>query len=355
MGKVIFIPGRFNPPHKGHISVFEWLLSISDRLVIGIGSCYEVGTARHPLLAIFREKMILASLAQKGLDISRIAILHLPDFNDWDEWWKFIAALCREKGVTHFATGNEKDILGVMQEKGITAPFALINPEKELPQRYQFTYHATDMREAIARGDYNLFKKIAAPGTSDLMGNVGGFPGIRMAMEADACLPKFNPGRQAVDLIVLSGNGEKYVLCGKRKKNKEDFPGKLALPGGAIDLTESPMDAAVRELYEEAGLEVKIVGRHYEPAHVLVQGNIISEMRFLKLFSSADPKRCGNQGGSSQAFLINLDKQPDYFRDLKSESDLEEVAFRPVEQALKEGLAYQQNEMVKMALKFAQF
>lgn len=354
MGKTkAFMIGRFTPPHKGHVNVFEWLLSRFDELIIGLGSCYKVGMARHPFLAIFREKMILQSLADRGVDVSRVTCLHIPDYDDWDVWWKNIVFLSKEKGISHFVTGNEKDILGVMEEKGIKPPFEIINPERELPAKHQFPFHATDLREAIKKGDYGLCKTIAATGTLALMGNVGGFAGIRRAMDEDKQLPRFNPGRQTVDLIVLCGNGEKHVLCGKRKKNKTDFPGSLALPGGAIDKTESPMDAAIRELHEETGLEVRLVGRHFEPAHVLVR-DVISEMKFLKLFSSADPNLCGTQGGSSQVFMIDLEKHHDHFQNLKSESDLEEVAFRPVKEALREGLAFQQGAMLELALRFSQ-
>jgi len=55
----VLVPGRFSPPHRGHILMFSYLLEIFDEVIIGIGSCYEVGTARYPLLAHFREKMIL--------------------------------------------------------------------------------------------------------------------------------------------------------------------------------------------------------------------------------------------------------------------------------------------------------
>ena len=54
-----YMPGRFSPPTRGHIQTMLWLLERFDRLVLGIGSCYEVGTVRHPLLASIREKMVL--------------------------------------------------------------------------------------------------------------------------------------------------------------------------------------------------------------------------------------------------------------------------------------------------------
>lgn len=163
------------------------------------------------------------------------------------------------------------------------------------------------------------------------------------------------PGRQTVDIVVRcksqNGNGN-MILCGRRKLSKKDFPGWLAIPGGAIEDYESPMDAAVRELQEETGLDVNIVARHLEPAHVLVNGHIAT-MRFVKLFSSSDPVLCGTLGGSSQVFCIDLDATADVFAEtLRSESDLEDVRFRYVSDALAEGLAYQQSDMVRFSRRF---
>jgi cytidyltransferase-like protein len=349
MKKVAFMPGRFSPPHKGHIMAFLWLLREFDELIIGIGSCYEVGRPRHPLLAIFREKMITWSLQQANADLSRVTFTHLQDFRDWDMWWKHINAIPGIERVTHFVTGNETDILEVMRKNDVKPNFKLFNPLKEMPEECLCGFSATDLREAINRGDYEMFKQLAAYGTVALMGNVGGFTGIRSAMRYTA--PKIVPGRQAIDLIVTCGLGRRqYVLTGYRSEAKENFPGWLAIPGGAINTYESPMDAAVREMREETGLIVRIVNRYLEPAHVMVD-NVISEMRFVGLFGTTDVKWSGTQGGSSQVFHVKLDTEPEKLNKyLKSESDLDEVAFRPVPQVLRTGLAYQQSMMLKQAL-----
>jgi nicotinamide mononucleotide adenylyltransferase len=109
-----------------------WLLQHFDRLVVGVGSCYEVGTVRHPLLASLREKMVLASLHAAGVSLRRVRVVHLTDFpGDWDAWWRHTTSIPGIEDVTHFVTGNEADILAVLREKGLALPFALIDPEKE--------------------------------------------------------------------------------------------------------------------------------------------------------------------------------------------------------------------------------
>lgn len=124
----VYTTGRYTPLQWGHVNYFKWLLSMYDRLVIGIGSCYEVGFPRHPLLAFLREKMIAYSLMEQGVDAFRVSFVHLQDFNDWNEWWDHITSIPQISEISHFVTGNEEDILGEIKKKGIDLPFKLINP-----------------------------------------------------------------------------------------------------------------------------------------------------------------------------------------------------------------------------------
>lgn len=358
--RIAYAIGRYSPPHKGHINTFLWLLTLYDELIIGIGSCYEVGWERHPLLAFFREKMIHWSLAVAGVDMSRVTFVHLQDFeNDWDGQWKHITSIRRIDDVKALVTGNVEQIISEIEVRGIKPGFKIINPETEMPEKYEIRYHATDLRNAIRESDYGFFYKLAACGTINLMGQVGGFAGMRKALDNNG--DKFVPGRQAVD-IVLTCNDEndcnkKMILSGLRQKAKKNFPGYLALPGGAIDEYENAMDAAVRELVEETGIRVEIVNRYLEPAHVIVHGKqpIIATLNFVKLFSADDQKLAGDQGGSSQLFCIHLDCTKENFVDIiQTNSDLEKIIFRSVKYLMSKPMAYEQKDMLKEALKFIQ-
>ncbi len=344
-----YMPGRFSPPTRGHIQTMLWLLQRFDRLVIGVGSCYEVGTARHPLLASIREKMVLSSLREAGVALRRVRIVHLADFpGDWDGWWQHVTSIPGIEHVTHFVTGNEDDILAVMREKGLTLPFALINPEKEDLGAFRFVYHATDLRRAIVDGDYERFRLIAAEGTINLMGLVGGFAGIRRAMQ-DAGI-RFVPGRQAADAVVTCEHqGQRWLLTGRRQRG--DFTGALAIPGGGIDPYESPLDAALRELREETGLQFEDMNRTVEPAHLRLGGTLLCEARTLGILSTDDPRIGGTRGGSAQPFHIALDCSPTVVAPLleADRSDLGAVAFRTEQEVAETGLAFQQMLSVQAA------
>ncbi|MFC1638244.1 adenylyltransferase/cytidyltransferase family protein [Patescibacteria group bacterium] len=349
--KVAYVIGRFSPTHKGHIRFICWLLTIFDEVIIGLGSCYEVGRSRHPLLAFQREKIILLSLRAKGIDESRVRFVHLQDFKNqedgWMAWWRHITSIPGIEDVTHFVTGNEDEILKEVRRRGLDTGLKFVNPEKDMPKEFAFPYHATDLRNAILNNDLRLYEEIAAFGTKALLG----VDDVLASLNGNA--RTFVPGRQAVDLIHLNqyGNGELDVVCGYRKKEKEDFPGCVALPGGGIDVYENPVDATLRENKKETGIGIQILDRAYEPTHVMVEG-VFAKMHFAGLFGEDGDDRGGSKGGSSQVFYIKTQMDPMILRRvMKSESDLEKVDLRPIRWTLGEGLAFTQNNMVIAALK----
>ena len=58
---------------------------------------------------------------------------------------------------------------------------------------------------------------------------------------------------------------EGRVLIGRRAR--PPMAGRFSLPGGVVEVGETLVEAAARELYEEVGVECEIVGfnRHIEP------------------------------------------------------------------------------------------
>ena len=351
MKTALFI-GRFAPAHKGHIEAIMKMLNSYDKLVIGLGSCYESGTKRHPFLAIFREKMLLLSIQEQGGDLSKVKIAHIPDSETFDEWIDDVLDVCEQNNVTHFITGNKEDILDVLKDRNMNLPFEFVNPE----ETSSVPYHATDLRNAIAKGDYHLFSHIASYGTQMLLGSINGFNGLRYALEDSG--RSFHKGRQTVDVVftlqdMVTTKANKsylknFVLCGYRDQNKIDFPNYLGLVGDEIKKFESPVDACVRALREKTGIKAQIKSNLTEPAVVSIETDrdkILSELRFLNLYNSH--QLAGKQGGSSQAFQINLNCKPNVFDSVLENSQFK---FRPVCEVLEEGLAYEQTNMLKDAI-----
>ena len=75
-----------------------------------------------------------------------------------------------------------------------------------------------------------------------------------------------NASKEAAVLIgMVERGGEAHMILTKRTENLVNHSGQIAFPGGKIDATDkSPEDAALREAWEEIGLdtgEVDILGR----------------------------------------------------------------------------------------------
>ncbi len=65
--------------------------------------------------------------------------------------------------------------------------------------------------------------------------------------------------------MLIINDGKLLVI--KRSNDLKDFPGWLMLPGGKQEVDETPLRAAVRETYEETGIqaidpELRIVATH---------------------------------------------------------------------------------------------
>jgi 8-oxo-dGTP pyrophosphatase MutT (NUDIX family) len=82
----------------------------------------------------------------------------------------------------------------------------------------------------------------------------------------DPDAPQVNSMVPSVNVVVANDAGD--VLMIRRTDN-----GNWAVPGGAIDLGESVVEAGVRETREETGIECRItglVGIYTDPRHVIL-------------------------------------------------------------------------------------
>jgi ADP-ribose pyrophosphatase YjhB (NUDIX family) len=88
----------------------------------------------------------------------------------------------------------------------------------------------------------------------------------RIEFYDDPAAPAANSIVPSVNVVVTNGDGE--VLLIRRTDNQN-----WAVPGGAIDLGESMVQAAVRETKEESGIDCSItglVGIYTDPKHVIL-------------------------------------------------------------------------------------
>jgi ADP-ribose pyrophosphatase YjhB (NUDIX family) len=82
----------------------------------------------------------------------------------------------------------------------------------------------------------------------------------------DPAAPKANSLVPSVNVVVVNDAGDVLMI---RRSDNDNW----AVPGGAIDLGESMVQAAVRETREETGIECEItglIGIYTDPKHVIL-------------------------------------------------------------------------------------
>ena len=82
----------------------------------------------------------------------------------------------------------------------------------------------------------------------------------------DPAAPKVNSLVPSVNIVVVNDAGDVLMI---RRSDNDNW----AVPGGAIDLGESMVQAAIRETREETGIECEItglVGIYTDPKHLIL-------------------------------------------------------------------------------------
>jgi 8-oxo-dGTP pyrophosphatase MutT (NUDIX family) len=96
----------------------------------------------------------------------------------------------------------------------------------------------------------------------------------------DPAAPKANSLVPSVNVVVVNEAGDVLMI---RRSDNDNW----AVPGGAIDLGESIVQAAVRETGEETGIECEItglIGIYTDPKHVILytsNGEVRQEFSIL--------------------------------------------------------------------------
>lgn len=76
--------GRFQPFHKGHLSVIREALRSCDELIVVLGSAEESHTEKNPFTAGERFQMILSALSES--ERSRVLVIPIRDVNRYSVW-----------------------------------------------------------------------------------------------------------------------------------------------------------------------------------------------------------------------------------------------------------------------------
>lgn len=92
MKRILFI-GRFQPFHKGHLSIIERTIPRCDEFIIGIGSAENAHEDINPFTCSERFEMIEQVLKAENIDMKKIHIVPIRDIGDDKKWVKHVQNL----------------------------------------------------------------------------------------------------------------------------------------------------------------------------------------------------------------------------------------------------------------------
>lgn len=129
--------GRFQPLHYGHLYLMKMALSVSDQIIIGIGSA-NVKDHDNPFSLHQRHSMLVNSLGRETLSHKVRNIVYLNDYEDDSRWIQETLAIT---GSVDMVVGNNEWVNGIFRDAGLMA--------LEIPLLSRGIYQGQTIREEL--------------------------------------------------------------------------------------------------------------------------------------------------------------------------------------------------------------
>ncbi|MFH1546625.1 MAG: nicotinamide-nucleotide adenylyltransferase [Patescibacteria group bacterium] len=138
--RVAFI-GRFQPFHRGHLSVIEDLLPKFDQILVVIGSSDKFRTPENPFTVGERHAMVKATLDSLGVKPDKFKVVPLPDVDDDEKWPRYVIKTC-----------PEFEAVAITDNSRVEGLFRKFAKKKIIKTKKKYAISATKVREEIVRG-----------------------------------------------------------------------------------------------------------------------------------------------------------------------------------------------------------
>jgi bifunctional NMN adenylyltransferase/nudix hydrolase len=267
----VFI-GRFQPVHAGHLKIIRLALKQSKILIIVVGSHKRSPSIRQPWSSSQRIQMIKMCLKKE--ELKRIYFLPIRDRLYSEFVWnqniiQEVHNLIQKKLFTNKLNNSQFEIALIGHNKDSTSYYLKNFPHWNFIETGNFSnINSTDFRKNYFTKQKPSYKYIPLKIREKL-------EKFRNTKIYSILKQEFNFVERAkeksknsmffiANSLILCGN---YILLIQRK----NFPGKnlYALPGGHVENGEKPLNAGIRELYEETNIQIeeKILLKNFKSEH----------------------------------------------------------------------------------------
>lgn len=116
----LVFPGRFQPPHRGHLEAIKYALELADEVVVIIGSAQESFTVKNPLTAGERLRLLRTLLERElGPDYCRrVYLVPVMDIEMNKVWVQYLRMLLGD--IDGVVSGNPL-VLELFEDIGLAA------------------------------------------------------------------------------------------------------------------------------------------------------------------------------------------------------------------------------------------
>ncbi len=254
--------GRFEPPHTAHLLVMQEALTQVHKLIVVIGSSRSARNTKNPFTAGERQHIITQMLADAGIKPSRLLFLQVRDYFYNESLW-----LSEVQRLVTAHTHGSSDIALIGHLKDDSSYYLRSFPAWEfLPTHVESPLSATDVRKAYFENDLDRVRSMVPPAIHAFLDEFARTPDFATLQDEYRYLAAYRESWQGspypvvfvtTDAVVIRSG---HVLLVRRAE--QPGLGRLAMPGGFLNVKQTLLQSCIREVVEETGLQVPELGSY---------------------------------------------------------------------------------------------
>jgi bifunctional NMN adenylyltransferase/nudix hydrolase len=248
--------GRFEPPHAAHLDVMVEALGQVQKLIVVIGSARAARNIKNPFTADERQQLILDLLTEAGIKASRVLFVHVRDYFYNESLWLSEV----QRGVTAHTHGSS-DVALIGHLKDESSYYLRSFPAWEfLPTHVVSPLSATEVRRAYFEGELERVRQIVPPAVWTFLDRFARTPDFAALKDEYGYVQDYRAAWAGspypavfvtTDAVVIRSG---HVLLVRR--GSELGRGRLAMPGGFLNVAQTLLASCIREVVEETGLGI---------------------------------------------------------------------------------------------------